>query len=311
MTEGRLAPTLDNLAEGAMRIAHEREKRMGYLSELSEALLSSAIEAGGDRSPRSLLSAIAALLPACINPPPHDPVMPAHHAALWRSALHSADTLDRVGLALSLRHTLEGHLGRALTLSDVGDGILPPPERERVVYVRNPLADAAYARLSTLLSSPTVGYRQSFRELFDDVENRYADYAVLPIFSDGVTVQSVFSLFYSYGLRICGISAVDTEDGEILFALVTRGAVLHRPPEYFMFHILPDNGEVPLPLFDAILPLGASLYRLDPVPLTYDSTRFGYRVIARADDADAFISLSLYLSLYAPGYTGYGFYSRV
>ena len=78
-----------------------------------------------------------------------------------------------------------------------------------------------------------------------------------------------------------------------------------------MFHILPDNGEVPLPLFDAILPLGASLYRLDPVPLTYDSTRFGYRVIARADDADAFISLSLYLSLYAPGYTGYGFYSRV
>lgn len=311
MKEGRFAPVLDNLTEGAMRMAHEREKRMGHLFELSEALLASALEGGGEDSPRSLLAAVSALLPACAASTPQDPTLPAHHAALWRNALSSVEMLDRVCLALAVRRTLEGHIGRVLTLADVGDAVLLPPERERVVYVRNPLADAAYERLSTLLSSPTVGYRQSFRELFDDVENRYADYAVLPLYSDGITIQSVSSLIHDYGLKICGVSAVPTEEGEILFALITRGAVIHRPPSRFMFHILPENGAAPLSLLHAVFALGASLVRLDPIPLTYDNSCFGYRVIAAAEDPDIFVSLSVYLSLYAPGYTGYGFYSRV
>lgn len=237
--------------------------------------------------------------------------MPLHHAALWRCSLASVDTLDRACLALAVRRVIEGRLGRLLSLADIGDGILVPPVRERVVYVKNPLADAAYAKLSALLTAPTVGYRQSFRELFDDVENRYADYAVLPLFADGVAVQSVSSLFYDYGLKVCGVSTVPTEDGEILFALVARGALLHRPPRYFMFHALPEHGDVPLSVFSAVGVLGASLVRLDPVPLTYDSTRFGYRVIAAADLPDAFVTLSVYLSLFAPGYTGYGFYTQI
>ena len=308
--EGRFAPTLDNLTEGALRIAHEQEKRAGYLSELAEALLLSALEVGGGDSPRSLLSAVAALLPSCTTPPPQDAQMPAHHAPIWQSALASLDALDRARLSLAVRRVIERHIGRPLGLADVGDGVLPPPERERVVYVRNPLADAAYAKLSSLLSAPTVGHRQSFRELFDDVENHYADYAILPLLSDGVAVQSVSSLFYDYGLKICGVSAVPTEDGEILFALASRGAVIHRPPAYCMFHILPDEGAAPIALFDAIAALGAELVRLDPVPLTYDPSRVGYRVIAAAGEADAFVSLSVYLSLYAPGYTGYGFYTQ-
>lgn len=309
--EGRFAPTLDNLTEGAARIVHEREKRMGYLSELAEALLDAALDAGGEDTPRVLLSAIAALIPACKAQPPHDAALPSQHTALWHSALFSVDVLDRACLALAVRRSLERHFGRPMTLSEVGDGALPLPGRERVVYVKNPLADAAYARLSVLLSSPTVGHRQSFRELFDDVENHYADYAVVPLFADGVAVQSVSSLFYDYGLKICAVSAVPTEEGEILFALVTRGAVVHRPPKCFMFHILPEHGAAPLALFDAIAALGASLTRLDPVPLTYDTTCFGYRVIAAAEDADAFVTLSVYLSLYAPGYTGYGFYTQI
>ena len=43
MSEGRFAPILDNLTEGALHVAHEREKRMGHLSELAEALLSSLL----------------------------------------------------------------------------------------------------------------------------------------------------------------------------------------------------------------------------------------------------------------------------
>ena len=118
------------------------------------------------------------------------------------------------------------------------------------------------------------------------------------------------SLFYDYGLKICGVSAVPTEDGEILFALVSRGAVIHRPPTYCMFHILPEEEATPISLLGVLEPLGVALSRLDPVPLTYDPSRVGYRVIASAGDADAFVSLSVYLSLYAPGYTGYGFYTQ-
>ena len=311
MDEGRFAPTLDNLTAGAMRIAHEREKRMGHLSELADALLDAALEAGGEDTPRALLSAIAAILPSCKAPPPCDPTVPLRHATLWSAALSSVDALDRACLSLAVLRALERHFGRPMTLSDIGDGAMPPPERERVVYVKNPLADAAYTRLSTLLDAPTVGHRQSFRELFDDVENRYADYAILPLLSDGVAIRSVSSLFYDYDLKICAVSAVPTEEGEILFALITRGAVIHRPPRYFMFHTLPEHGAAPLSLFGAVAALGAALVRLDPVPLTYDSSRFGYRVIAAAEDEAAFLALSVYLSLYAPGYTGYGFYTQI
>ena len=311
MGEGHFAPVLDNLAEGAAVIAHESEKRLGHLSELAEALLSSALEAGSEKTPRALLAAIAALLPACAAPPPCDAALPAHHKGLWHSALASLEALDRACLALAVRRVLERHFCRPLSLSDIGDDVLPPPARERVVYVKNPLADAAYAKLSTLLSSPSVGYRQSFRELFDDVENHYADYAILPIFADGVAVQSVSSLLYDYGLKLCGVSAVPTEEGQILFALAARGAVIHRSPQYFMFHILPDDMAVPTVLLGAITLLGATPKRLDPVPLTYDTARCGYRVIAAADGEDAFVTLSVYLSLYAPGYTGYGFYTQI
>ena len=311
MSEGRFAPVLDNLTEGALHVVHEREKRMGHLSELAEALLSAVLEAGGDGSPRALLSAVAAQLPSCTAPLPQDNGMPAHHAALWRSSLFAVDVLDRACLALAVRRAIEGQIGRPLSLADIGDGIMPPPARERVVYVKNPLADAAYAKLSGLLTAPTVGHRQGFRELFDDVENQYADYAVLPLLADGVAVQSVSSLFYDYGLKICGVSTVPTEDGEILFALLARGALVHRPPRYFMLHTLPEHGEAPLSLFSAIGVLGASLVRLDPVPLTYDTSRFGYRVIAETDEPDVFVTLSVYLSLFAPGYTGYGFYTQI
>ena len=307
--EGRFAPTLDNLTEDAFSIARLQEKRAGYLSELAEALLAAAVEAGSDPAPRALLSAISALLPACEQPSPYDPAMPARHAPLWQGALSAVDTLDRAWLALAVRRQIEHRLGRLLTLAEVGDGVLPLPERERVVYVKNPLADAAYERLAPLLGAPTVGNRQSFRELFDDVENHYADYAILPLFSDGVAVQSVSSLFYDYGLKLCAASAVPTEEGEILFGLVGRGALLHRPPEYFTFHILPERGGAPVALLAAAAPLGTRITRLDPVPLTYDPSQVGYRVIAAAEDPDAFVSLSVYLSLYAPGYTGYGFYA--
>ena len=309
--EGRFAPTMENLAEVALSIARLQEKRAGHLSELAEALLAAVLDAGGDGTPRALLSAISALLPACEQSPPHDPAMPARHAPLWQGALSSVDALDRAWLALAVRRLIERQIGRPLTLADVGDGVQPLPERERVVYVKNPLADAAYANFSPLLTAPTVGHRQGFRELFDDVENHYADYAILPLFSDGVAVQSVSSLFYDYGLKICAVSAVPTEEGEILFALISRGALIHRPPECGMFHILPERGEAPIALLTAVAPLGARLLRLDPVPLTYDTSQVGYRAIAAAEDPDACVSLSVYLSLYAPGYTGYGFYAHL
>jgi hypothetical protein len=99
-------------------------------------------------------------------------------------------------------------------------------------------------------------------------------------------------------------------DGKVS-TLLARGALVHRPPRYFMLHTLPEHGEAPLSLFSAIGVLGASLVRLDPVPLTYDTSRFGYRVIASSDEPDVFVTLSVYLSLFAPGYTGYGFYTQI
>ena len=283
-----LSPILDNLAEGGERLAREEVWRRGHLSELCRTLADRLFAAGEADTPRELLSSAADLLREIPG------LLPTDRAELPALLLREGERL----------------LGRAILPSELVGGPVAPPGRCRTVYVRNPLSDLAYATLSGALDRPTVGYRQSFRELFDDVENGYADYAVLPLLSGGVTVASVAALMEERGLYVAATCRIPTGDEEVVFGLLSREAVVLRPPTHFLFRVETEGvGELSA-LLSALSRLGLSLRLTDSRESPLFRGRTAVRLLVEGNDS-SFFSLLVYLTLFFPGFVGYGYYFEI
>ena len=283
-----LSPILENLTEGEERRRREEAWCRGHLSELCRAAADLLRAEGEADTPSELFSAASELLRRL--PPP------------------SAE--DRPLISRYLLREAERLFARPLLPIELVGGPVAPPSRARVVYVRNPLSDAAYATLSTVLKEPTVGYRQSFRELFDDVENGYADYAVLPLLSGGVTVASVAALMEERGLCVGAVTPVPSGEEEIVFALLSREAVTLRLPTYFLFRVEADGVGETAALVSALSHLGLSLRLIDSRESSLIRGRLAVRLLVEGD-AERFFSLLVYLNLFFPGFMGYGYYSEV
>lgn len=282
-----IAVTLDNLADSDGRSERERRRRTGHLSELAHALICAAHEAEEAESPRALLSAVPELL--------------------REGSGEVLTPTDRAELTLCLLREAERLLGYPVTASALAGGPCPPAERARTVYVRNPLTEEAYARLASCLAAPTVGYRQNFRELFDDVENGYADYAVLPLLSGGRTVGSVTDLLEERGLFITATATVPTGEDEVVFALLAREPFALSPPRCFSLRAELADGEALAGLLAAASRFSLSLLRLDSAPAPYGD-RMACHILLGGED---FTAMLAYLSLFVPSFTGYGFYSEL
>ncbi len=283
-----IAVTLENLADSDGRRAREARRRLGHLSELADSLIRTLSAAGEADSPRALLGGAAGLL-----------------ADVGQAPL---DAADRAELTLFLLLAAERLFGAPVTAAALAGGPCPPPGRARTVYVRNPLTDGAYLRLSTLLTSPTVGYRQNFRELFDDVENGYADYAVLPLFAGGHRIASVAALLDERSLFITATVTVPTEEDEVVFGLLAREPFAHRPPTRFLFRVEAEGGAALPAYLAAASRFGLSPVRLDAAPAPYGGDRTDLRILLSGND---FAPMLAYLSLFAPSFTGYGFYTEL
>ena len=288
MTSEALSPILENLAESEERRGREATWRRGHLSELCRALADLLLASGKADTPRELLSAAGDLLREL-------PPLPA---------------ADRAELPALLLREAERLFGRAVLPSELVGGPVSPPGRARVVYVRNPLSDRAYTLLSAALGRPTVGYRQSFRELFDDVENGYADYAVLPLLSGGVTVASVATLMEERGLYVTATCRIPAGEEEIVFGLLAREAVVLRPPTGFLFRVETEGTEEMADLLAALSHLGLSLRLTDSRESPLFRGRSAVRLLVEGD-RERFFSLAVYLTLFFPGFTGYGYYSEI
>lgn len=287
MISREISVSLDNLADSDGHRAREDRRRLGHLSELAASLAKQLSEGGEGESPRALLGGAASLLSEGVG----------EHLG--------AD--DRAELTLLLLSAAERRFGAPVSAAALAGGPCPPPSRARTVYVRNPLTDGAYLRLSSLLSAPTVGYRQNFRELFDDVENGYADYAVLPLFAGGHFVSSVSALLEERSLFITATVTVPTEEDEVTYGLLAREPFTHRAPTHFAFRVGIGSGESPTVHLAAAARFGLSLVRMDAVPTPYGgglSCRF---LLAGKE----FAPMLAYLTLFVPSFTGYGFYTEL
>lgn len=305
--EDRIAPILEDLAESAARLGHEHERRIGHLSELADAMISAALATGAD-TPQALTAALAAL------PHPDAPVAgddtPEFHRVTVAGALSATATIDRVALTVALHRALNAHLGRPLALSDMEGGVQPPPERSRVVYVRSQLSDTALARFCGVLPTATVGERRSLREVMDDVDSGYADYGMLPLYSDGLPIQSVCTDLDTYGLKLTLITYVPNGEGSVCYGLFSRATVTPCPPCGMLLLHIPTGEGAPTAMTAALTLLGARVTRADSVPLSHDHRRCGYRVSAVAN-AGVLPLLLLYETIFAPGDTVCGFFAEV
>ena len=283
-----LSPILSNLAEGEERRRREEIWRRGHLSELCRALADLLVSEGEADTPRELFSAAGDLL----------------------REIHGLSADDRPLLPGLLLREGERLFDRAVLSTELVGGPVAPPPRARVVYVRNPLSDVAYTALSAALTSPTVGYRQNLRELFDDVENGYADYAVLPLLSGGAAVPSVAALMEERGLYVTAVVSVPSGEEEVTFGLLAREAVTLRPPTYFLFRVETEGtGEMAALLF-ALSRFGLSLRLTDSRESPLFRGRSAVRLLVEGEE-ESFFSLLVYLNLFFPGFVGYGYYFEI
>ena len=303
-----LACSLGNLSHGASAIAAGQEKRLGYLSELADALIESLVKTGEVTSARSLTVLVSQALAELPMGCECARTEPARNRRLWDVALAELAEGDRALFAGVFAKKCEACFGRAMSLSDFPDGTAAPPERSRTVYVRNPLSDSAYRLLSERVTAPTVAYRQGFRELCDDVENGYADYAVLPLFSGGARIGTVFSLLEDYGLHVAAVASLDGGEEEVTFALVSREALALLEPNRFLFSLtLPEDALPGLTL--AMRRIGVLPKRFEAVPLSDEAGQLTLRAAVGGDVRSLTVFL-IYLSLFWPGCVGYGFYTE-
>ncbi|MBO7761373.1 MAG: hypothetical protein J6T24_01095 [Clostridia bacterium] len=278
-----LAAPLADLSENAVRLSRDREKRYGYLSEAATALVMHLASLGEGESPAALYAAAAADLPAL---PPGDAV---DFSALFLRAV-------------------EGQVGRPLTLLDLPDGARVPPGRHRIVYVESPISADACARFAALFTDAVCHTRMTLRELCDDVENGYAEYAILPLFADGAAIPSVTALLEERGLAIAATVRCPVREGEIVYGLLSASPVLLFPPTHFFLRYRAEGETGASPVLAALAEFPLAVEYLDTLPSSYDGAVF--RILVRGEEG-TFLQLLSYLLLYVPTFMGYGFYTEL
>ncbi len=302
--------TVENLREVSRRQSAEWEKRKAHLEEAARAYLAAALE-GEPTDPTALYLATEPLTRAFHTVTPHDNMLPANRDGMIEYLMDLTYT-DRVALADAFLQAAADHFGRPLTLADFPEGAAPRPEGKRVCYVRGHLADRAFAPLTEALGTPSVQYRESFREVADDVENGYADYGILPLSADGAPLHSVTELIGRHGLHLVDTLRLPSEEGEgTAFALLCRSAAtLSDEVDTFSFRFVPVEEEALPALLRCLSVYGGRLLACNTAPLSYNTARFLCTVTLGGDET-VFCRLLSYLTLFVPGFATLGFYREL
>ncbi len=145
-------------------------------------------------------------------------------------------------------------------------------EGERIAYFKNPLADAAFARFSKKMTSPSVSYAQDLHSVCEAVYYEKAPYGILPLYNsrDG-RLSGFYGLVDKYELFVTGECSVYSSDNETL----TRFALLSKHPHgeepvtgkdlYFEFRI-PHDGKTLCELLPAAYFCGLENVSADSLP---------------------------------------------
>lgn len=233
-----------------------------------------------------------------------------------RSALYSC---DRICLCRALMDTAS----RRLTAEDflTADSIIKMPNR--IAYLRNAYADAAYSRFSAVLREPTVTYCDDFAAVCEDVYYGRASLCIIPIENSSEGRLSTFrNLINKYELKIVLTCLVTTSDSgtETRFALlkknIERIPLLGQPKktELFEFSVIISDTEPQssglADILTAARCFGLTLYKVDSAPVSYSDTEYAQDLVFCTDGSEL-NSFICYLSLEAPQFMTIGIYPHL
>ncbi len=281
---GELSASLFNLSESDARLLREGEWRHGVLSELAFSLAHMP-ETAEALSARDFFAACEGLLSeGDIAPSGYD---------------------DRLALARFVLGAAEARFG-PLTAEALLGGPFAPPARSRTVLIGNDPSLEAYQRFAPLLSSPVPSYRESLRALCDDVENGYADYAVLPFFAGRTPVGTVFSLIEERGLSVLATAKSLREEDALTVALVGREPIAKEPTSLAVRFA--GRTEDITAALSAASALGLRLLFSEVMPAAFLEGALLCRAAFTGGGKAAFIA---YLSLFAKTFTVLGLYTEL
>ncbi len=191
--------------------------------------------------------------------------------------------------------------------------LFSPKKRAVISYVKNNYNDAAFLRFSELFSTTKVSYGISFEDVCERVYNGVCDYCILPIESViGGKLFTFYSLIEKYDLRIFAVCDIDetSSSKRTRYALLTRTTLICENNErknYFEFSLIKDDSYALDAILDAASAVGASLYRIDSIPVPYDDLTFRIYHVFEAD-REALLFLRAFLEYKYPQLKTVGHY---
>lgn len=301
--------TLDNLSALADSGARLTERRACEISELADSAVRFSLELfSSGMGIYEILSLLSDGLDGVGK------VDAASKLALFGAYADFASAFDRAELAALLVDRL-----RLAGISVDASDMLPEVSGdERIVYVKNALADEAYDVLTEDFTDPRVSYAGSFGDAVDAVVSGDATYCLLPLEERGGTRLSLISeLIFRHDLRICSITPVFGYEGnaDMKYALMSLGySVPELSPDddgYLEIRIRADENGNLVELLSVASYLGVSVYRINT--LTFDTegvTDSFHEIVFRSDKGD-FTQLLVYLTLFSSAFIPVGMYKNL
>ncbi len=207
---------------------------------------------------------------------------------------------------------------RGVKLLDRLLGNDPYSRSPKIAYFKNAYADAAFRIFSDVLESPSVVYASDFTAVCEEVYYGRANMCMLPLDSSrDAKLISFYRLIDKYELSPVLSCDVTTPDGSVTtrYALLKRSISLPQKADrhgcFFEFSLVSDNGSALGEVIAAATECGLSLYKVDSIPLTYNSGEFSYEIIFRADDPHGLDEFVLFLTLAVPQYEPLGIYPHI
>ena len=238
---------------------------------------------------------------------------------LFTEFLKSADSPDEVSRAIFCRTYAQSRAKEEALRPEHLFGVaeLPPAGAHgKIAFVRNRYNERAYDLFAATIKSTKPIYVSDFSEACEAVFNGQCSHCILPVENGtGGRLFSFYAMMDRYELKICAVTEVDEDDASesVRYALVGRS--LPRPLTRTQHHMLEfsltrEDGSHLSALLSAAEALGASIQKIDFLPLEYDHSFYRVYFSVRLSVADA-PALGTYLSLCYPNYTPIGFYAIV
>ncbi len=236
---------------------------------------------------------------------------------LFSEFLKSAGSPDEVSRAMFCRAYVQSRAKEESLRPERLFGVaeLPPAGAHgKIAFVRNRYNERAYDAFSAMIKNAKPLYVSDFSEACEAVFNGQCSHCILPVENGtGGRLFGFYSMMDRYELKICALAELEGDEAteSVRYALVGRSLprTLARTQCCMLeFSLTREDGSHLSALLAATEALGASVHKIDFLPLEYDHSFYRVYFSVRLSLADA-SALGTYLSLCYPNYTPIGFYA--